>query len=144
MIQKSSEFSPAGLKFCKLRKNRYGGKIVYLDEKVNLQLPFMRAPFGLSSFTNQSTGQTTYSLDLSLDPDDDLKAMFNPLSIFSGVLLKLCARIKSRDSKRGAEPVASVSWCAMNGSSFPLRSKVASVVSSATVESWFNSMGAAG
>ena len=79
MIQKSSEFSPAGLKFCKLRKNRYGGKIVYLDEKVNLQLPFMRAPFGLSSFTNQSTGQTTYSLDLSLDPDDGLKAKLTEL-----------------------------------------------------------------
>ena len=79
MIQQSSTFSPAGLKFCKLRKNRYGGKIVYLDEKVNLQLPFMRAPFGLSSFTNQSTGQTTYSLDLSLDPDDDLKAKLTEL-----------------------------------------------------------------
>ena len=79
MIQRSSTFSPAGLKFCKLRKNRYGGKIVYLDEKVNLQLPFMRAPFGLSSFTNQSTGQTTYSLDLSLDPDDDLKAKLTEL-----------------------------------------------------------------
>ena len=78
MIQRSSTFSPAGLKFCKLRKNRYGGKIVYLDEKVNLQLPFMRAPFGLSSFTNQSTGQTTYSLDLSLD-DDDLKAKLTEL-----------------------------------------------------------------
>ena len=77
-IQKSSEFSPAGLKFCKLRKNRYGGKIVYLDEKVYLQLPFMRAPFGLSAFTNQSTGQTTYSLDLSLD-DDDLKAKLTEL-----------------------------------------------------------------
>ena len=79
MIQRSSTFSPAGLKFCKLRKNRYGGKIVYLDEKVNLQLPFMRAPFGLSSFTNQSTGQTTYSLDLSLDPDDDLKPKLTEL-----------------------------------------------------------------
>ena len=72
-IQRSSEFSPASVGFSKLRKNKNGGKTVYLNggdnKKLYLQLPFMRSPYGLSAFTDEGTGRTTYSLDLSFDPD---------------------------------------------------------------------------
>jgi len=60
--------------FSKLRKNKNGGKTVYLNggdnKKIYLQLPFMRSPFGLSAFTDEGTGRTSYSLDLSFDPDN--------------------------------------------------------------------------
>ena len=58
-----------------LRKNKNGGKTVYLNaggnKKCYIQLPFMRSPFGLSAFTDEGTGRTTYSLDLSFDPDNE-------------------------------------------------------------------------
>ena len=73
-IQRSSEFSPASVGFSKLRKNKNGGKTVYLNagdnKKLYLQLPFMRSPYGLSAFTDEGTGRTTYSLDLSFDTDN--------------------------------------------------------------------------
>jgi hypothetical protein len=73
-IQRSSEFSPASVGFSKLRKNKNGGKTVYLNggdnKKLYIQLPFMRSPYGLSAFTDEGTGRTTYSLDLSFDPDN--------------------------------------------------------------------------
>ena len=74
-IQQSSEFSPANVQFSKLRKNKNGGKAVYLNagdnKKLYLQFPFMRSPYGLSAFTDESTGRTSYSLDLSFDPDNE-------------------------------------------------------------------------
>jgi len=73
-IQRSSDFSPASVGFSKLRKNKNGGKTVYLNggdnKKLYLQLPFMRSPYGLSAFTDEGTGRTTYSLDLSFDTDN--------------------------------------------------------------------------
>jgi hypothetical protein len=74
-IQQSSEFSPADVQFSKLRKNKNGGKAVYLNagdnKKLYLQFPFMRSPYGMSAFTDESTGRTSYSLDLSFDPDNE-------------------------------------------------------------------------
>jgi len=74
-IQQASEFSVSGVHFSKLRKNKNGGKAVYLNmgdnKKVYIQFPFMRSPFGLSAFTDDTTGRTSYSLDLSFDPDNE-------------------------------------------------------------------------
>ena len=73
-IQRSSEFSAKSVQFSKLRKNKNGGKAVYLNagdnKKLYIQLPFMRSPYGLSAFTDEVTGRTSYSLDLSFDPDN--------------------------------------------------------------------------
>ena len=73
-IQQSTEFSPASVQFSKLRKNKNGGKAVYLNagdnKKIYVQFPFMRSPYGLSAFTDEGTGRTSYSLDLSFDPDN--------------------------------------------------------------------------
>ena len=74
-IQQSTEFSPAAVQFSKLRKNKNGGKAVYLNagdnKKLYVQFPFMRSPYGMSAFTDESTGRTSYSLDLSFDPDNE-------------------------------------------------------------------------
>ena len=73
-IQRSSEFSASSVSFSKLRKNKNGGKTVYLNggdnKKLYIQLPFMRSPYGLSVFTDEGTGRTTYSLDLSFDSEN--------------------------------------------------------------------------
>ena len=73
-IQQSSEFTSYAIKFSKLRKNKNGGKAVYINnsdgKKLYLQLPYMRSPYGLSTFTDESTGRTSYSLDLSFDTDN--------------------------------------------------------------------------
>jgi len=74
-IQQSTEFSPANVQFSKLPKNKNRGKAVYLNagdnKKLYLQFPFMRSPYGMSAFTDESTGRTSYSLDLSFDPDNE-------------------------------------------------------------------------
>ena len=74
-IQRSSDFSPASVQFSKLRKNKNGGKAVYLNagdnKKLYIQFPFMRSPYGLSAFTDEGTGRTSYSLDLSFDTDNE-------------------------------------------------------------------------
>jgi len=73
-IQRSSEFNASAVAFSKLRKNKNGGKTVYLNggdnKKLYIQLPFMRSPYGLSAFTDEGTGRTSYSLDLSFDTDN--------------------------------------------------------------------------
>ena len=58
------------LKFSELRRNAKGGKMVYItsgNSKTFFELPVLRAPFGLSSFTDQKSGNVSYSLDVSLD-----------------------------------------------------------------------------
>ena len=74
-IQVSNQFDPSSVLFSALKKNKNGGKSVVLTrgdkKKLYLQLPFMRSPFGLSAFTDESTNKTSYSLDLSFDNDND-------------------------------------------------------------------------
>jgi len=74
-IQVSNQFEPSGVIFSALKKNKNGGKSVVLTrsdkKKLYLQLPFMRSPFGLSAFTDESTNKTSYSLDLSFDNDNE-------------------------------------------------------------------------
>ncbi len=57
--------------FSGLRKNTKGGKMVYMNvpgnEKVFFELPVLRAPFGLSTYTDQTSGNVSHSLDVSLD-----------------------------------------------------------------------------
>jgi hypothetical protein len=80
-IQKFSDFNANNISFSKLRKNKNGGKAVYLNssdnKKIFVQLPFMRSPYGLSVYTDEGTGRTSYSLDLSFDPDNPESAKFH-------------------------------------------------------------------
>jgi len=67
----SKNFDPSTVKFSDIKKNKNGGKAVYINSSELIQLPYMRSPFGLSAFTDESTNRTTYSLDLSFDPDNE-------------------------------------------------------------------------
>jgi hypothetical protein len=95
-IQRSSDFSPASVQFSKLRKNKNGGKAVYLNagdnKKLYIQFPFMRSPYGLSAFTDESTGRTSYSLDLSFDPDnEEAMALHNKLKELDDIIVNTVA-----------------------------------------------------
>ena len=73
-IQDFNEFNPTAVQFSKFRRNKNGGKSVYLNagdnKKIYVQFPFLRSPYGLSAFTDEGTGRTSYSLDLSFDPEN--------------------------------------------------------------------------
>ena len=72
-ITHHKNFDIQSVGFSKLRKNKNGGKAVYLnvsDKKLYLQLPRLRSPYGLSTYTDEGTGRTSYSLDLSFDTDN--------------------------------------------------------------------------
>ena len=78
-----SSFSPTDVKYGDLYKNKMGGKSVYLSyndqKKFIIQLPKTRAPFGLSDFTDQASGRTSYSVDVSLDNCDALQTQLRGL-----------------------------------------------------------------
>src|SRR6056300_2112725 len=75
IIQRFEQFDPSSVVLSKMKKNKNGGKTVYINaqgnKKLYLQLPFMRSPFGLSAFTDEATNKTSYSLDLSFDRDNE-------------------------------------------------------------------------
>ena len=73
-ITQASEFNASDVNFSKMRKNKNGGKAVYLNKggnnKLYIQFPKLRCPYGLSAFTDEGTGRTSYSLDLAFDPEN--------------------------------------------------------------------------
>jgi hypothetical protein len=52
-----------------------GNKTIYLNgagnTKLTIQTPFMKAPFGLSVYTDEASGRKSYSVSLSLDKEDE-------------------------------------------------------------------------
>ena len=85
------------MQFSKLRKNKNGGKAVYLNagdnKKIYIQFPFMRSPYGLSAFTDEATGRTSYSLDLSFDPDnEEAMALHNKLKELDDIIVNTVAK----------------------------------------------------
>lgn len=63
-----AQFEPASVRFATTpAKTNRGSKIVYVNfdngQRVRLQTPIMSAPFGVSSYDEPSTGNTSYSLD---------------------------------------------------------------------------------
>jgi len=76
MIQLAKDFDANSLTLSSLKKGKIGNRTVYINakdgkNKFYMQLPFMRSPFGLSAFTDEATNKTSYSLDLSIDPDNE-------------------------------------------------------------------------
>lgn len=77
MITTYNNFDASKVNFSDLRKNKMGGKVIYLSgagrKKLMIEMPKMRAPFGLSEFVDQNTGKSSWSVNLSLEDQDDLK-----------------------------------------------------------------------
>jgi len=81
-VRHISDFDASAVTFSQVRKNTMGGKVVYLNgsgnSKLLFQLPQMRAPYGVSSYTDASSGKVSYSLSLSMD-NPDVAAKFKDL-----------------------------------------------------------------
>lgn len=75
-ISKFTSFNASDVRFSEVKKNKMGGKAIYLSGanggKLVYQLPLLKAPYGLSDFTDKASGKVSYSLDLSLDDQDVL------------------------------------------------------------------------
>jgi len=97
IIQVSEQFDPSSVVFTKMKKNKNGGKTVYINaqdgkKKLYLQLPFMRSPFGMSAFTDEATNKTSYSLDLSFDTDnEDAMALSTKMKELDDIIIKTVA-----------------------------------------------------
>lgn len=96
MIQRFEQFDPSTVVLSKMKKNKNGGKTVYINaqgnKKLYLQLPFMRSPFGLSAFTDEATNKTSYSLDLSFDKDNEgAVQLLNKLSALDQKIIEAVA-----------------------------------------------------
>jgi len=96
-MQVSEQFEPSSVSFTKLKKNKNGGKTVYINaqdgkKKLYLQLPFMRSPYGLSAFTDEATNRTSYSLDLSFDKDnEEVSSLCDKLKELDEIIIKTVA-----------------------------------------------------
>jgi hypothetical protein len=81
-VTKFTNFSLDQMNFSDVHKNKLGGKAIYLtgknSQKLMVQLPPTRAPFGLSPYEDKLTKKVTYSIPLSLD-DEALKNFFADL-----------------------------------------------------------------
>ena len=71
-----SDFDASKVTFGAFRKNKNSSKSVYITDsnknKLYLELPYMRAPFGLSTYEDEKTKNKSYSLDLSFDKNDEV------------------------------------------------------------------------
>jgi hypothetical protein len=78
-VIKLNDCSIDQINFSEVHKNKLGGKAIYItiknNQKLMLQLPPTRAPFGLSPFEDKATKKVTYTIPISLD-DDTLKQFF--------------------------------------------------------------------
>jgi hypothetical protein len=94
-IQQSTDFNASTVVFSKLRKNKNGGKSVYLNgpnnRKLQLEIPKMRAPFGLSTFTDEKSTNTSYTLPLSFDSEPDIQNFMNSMKALDELIIKTVA-----------------------------------------------------
>ena len=94
-IQQTTDFNASSIIFSKIRKNKNGGKAVYLNgpasSKIRLEIPYMRAPFGLSSFTDEASKRVSYSLDLSFDNDPQIEDLMNKFRVIDELVIKTVA-----------------------------------------------------
>lgn len=75
--------------FDAVKKTQMGGNIVYFKYEGSprrvVQTPVMHAPFGLSTYTDDKTGVTKYSLDVSfrgMDEDPKIQQFFEKMQEF--------------------------------------------------------------
>lgn len=109
MITHHKSLDASMINFSDLRKNAKGGKVVYLSgpnkgkDKITVQFPKLRAPFGLSEFVDQNSGNSSYSLDLSLDNQPALLEKLK--AIDDAVVKQVAANSKEWLGKKHTETV---------------------------------------
>lgn len=77
-----------------VKVNNLGGKVVYLkfdgQKKITMQTPRVAAPFGLSTYTDDKTGITKYSIDMSfkgMDADPKIEMLHNKMTNLDNMII---------------------------------------------------------
>jgi hypothetical protein len=106
IVKSLNAFDANNITFSGLRKNAKGGKMLYINvtggSKVFFELPVLRAPFGLSSYTDQASGNVSYSLDVSLEDQETIAKI---RSIESLVLDHVCKNSEEILGRKYSEDV---------------------------------------
>lgn len=99
MITLPKNFTASALTCEDVKTNSLGGKVVYLkhneQKKLTMQTPLMSAPFGLSTYTDEKTGITKYSLDLSfkgMDADTKIDTFHEKMQELDNYILTLAEK----------------------------------------------------
>ena len=101
-IIKAEQFSAESIQFSKVRKNKRGGKNLFVNadgKRFYLQLPELRAPFGLSKFEDESTGNVSYSLDLSMDGYDEEGVVKSLHDLLAGIDERILDHVHSNSKE---------------------------------------------
>ena len=84
----------ANVSFDEVKKTQLGQNMVYLKynghQKIMMQTPIVSAPFGLSTYTDEKSGITKYSLDISfrgMEEDSKIKEFFDKMSSLDDLLV---------------------------------------------------------
>jgi len=87
-------FDASDITFDSVKKNAMGGKVVYMkhngQNRLTLQTPALAAPFGVSGYTDDKTGITKYSLDVSfkgVDDDPKIKELLEKMESLDAYLI---------------------------------------------------------
>ena len=99
MITLAKNFSASNLSCEDVKTNSLGGKVVYLkhndQKKLTMQSPLVSAPFGLSTYTDEKTGITKYSIDMSfkgMDSDSKIQKFHDKMIEFDNHILDLAEK----------------------------------------------------
>ena len=99
MITLAKNFSASNLSCEDVKTNSLGGKVVYLkhndQKKLTMQTPLVSAPFGLSTYTDEKTGITKYSIDMSfkgMDSDPKIQTFHDKMAELDNHILELAEK----------------------------------------------------
>jgi hypothetical protein len=88
----AQKFNPNDLNYSEVKKTPSGGKSVHINrdntQGIIIQTPFMKAPFGIKTFDEESN---KFTLELSLnkmDTDKNIKKFHDSLEIFDSKIVK--------------------------------------------------------
>ena len=99
MITLPKNFNTSEITNEPVKTNALGGKAVYLkyndQKKITIQTPLVAAPFGLSTYTDDKTGVTKYSIDMSFkgsDTDPKIKKLQTKMEEMDNFILGLAEK----------------------------------------------------
>ena len=96
MVVLPKDFDEKHIKNESMKTNALGGKVVYMsyNDKKNIvmQTPMLSAPFGLSTYTDEKTGITKFSLDVSfkgMENDQKIHTFYDKMEALDNHILSL-------------------------------------------------------
>jgi hypothetical protein len=99
MITLAKNFTASDITNDAPKTNALGGKVVYIkyndQKRLTMQTPLVSAPFGLSTYTDEKTGVTKYSIDMSfkgMDADSKINTFHDKMQDLDDHILSLAEK----------------------------------------------------